>query len=129
VATQLFSLWMSLVLTWPPETCKGLWIFNFFVLHNNYNEIGWVLSSKFGMKRMQRWKLNHAMKAYWGSGGMASRILNLGSGWRWVVSFTHRSLYPQGKSPWYPLDRRLGGPQSQSGWYLNIREIGELHSG
>jgi len=21
----------------------------------------------------------------------------------------------QGKSPWYPLDRRLGGPQSQSG--------------
>jgi len=21
---------------------------------------------------------------------------------------------PQGKSPWYPLDRRLGGPQSQS---------------
>jgi hypothetical protein len=24
-------------------------------------------------------------------------------------------LYPQGKSPWYPLDRRLGGPQSQSG--------------
>jgi len=24
-------------------------------------------------------------------------------------------LYPQGKSPCYPLDRRLGGPQSQSG--------------
>jgi hypothetical protein len=24
-------------------------------------------------------------------------------------------LYLQGKSPWYPLDRRLGGPQSQSG--------------
>jgi hypothetical protein len=22
---------------------------------------------------------------------------------------------PQGKSPWYPLGRRLGGPQSQSG--------------
>jgi hypothetical protein len=28
-----------------------------------------------------------------------------------VVSFTPRPLYPQGKSPWYPLDRRLGGPQ------------------
>jgi hypothetical protein len=27
----------------------------------------------------------------------------------WVVSFT-----PQGKSAWYPLDRRLGGPQSRS---------------
>jgi hypothetical protein len=24
-------------------------------------------------------------------------------------------LYPQGKGPWYPLDRRLGGPQSRSG--------------
>jgi len=22
---------------------------------------------------------------------------------------------PPGKEPWYPLDRRLGGPQSQSG--------------
>jgi hypothetical protein len=32
-----------------------------------------------------------------------------------VVSFTHRPLYPQGKSPWYPLDRRLGRPQSRSG--------------
>jgi hypothetical protein len=32
-----------------------------------------------------------------------------------VVSFTLRLLYPQGKSPWYPLDRRLGGPQSRSG--------------
>jgi hypothetical protein len=24
-----------------------------------------------------------------------------------VVSFTSRPLYPQGKSPWYPLDRFL----------------------
>jgi len=24
-------------------------------------------------------------------------------------------LYPQGKSPWYPLDRRLDGPQNHSG--------------
>jgi hypothetical protein len=29
--------------------------------------------------------------------------------------FTPWPLYPQGKSPWYPLDRRLGRPQSQSG--------------
>jgi hypothetical protein len=32
-----------------------------------------------------------------------------------VVSFTARQHYPKGKSPWYPLDRRLGGPQSRSG--------------
>jgi hypothetical protein len=31
-----------------------------------------------------------------------------------VVSFTPRSLYPREKSPRYPLDRRLGGPQSRS---------------
>jgi hypothetical protein len=27
-----------------------------------------------------------------------------------VASFTPRPLYPQRKSPWYPLDKRLGGP-------------------
>jgi hypothetical protein len=26
-----------------------------------------------------------------------------------------RPLYSQGRSRWYPLDRRLGGPQSRSG--------------
>jgi hypothetical protein len=32
-----------------------------------------------------------------------------------VVSFTPLLLYPRGKSPRYPLDRSLCGPQSQSG--------------
>jgi hypothetical protein len=32
-----------------------------------------------------------------------------------VVNFTPRSLYPQGKSPWYSLYRRLGGTQIRSG--------------
>jgi hypothetical protein len=31
-----------------------------------------------------------------------------------VVTFTLRPLYPQGKSPWYPLDRGLGRPLSWS---------------
>jgi hypothetical protein len=35
-------------------------------------------------------------------------FLDLGTSWRWVVSFTPRPLYPYGKSPRYPLDRRLG---------------------
>jgi hypothetical protein len=35
--------------------------------------------------------------------------------WRWVVSFTSRPLYHRRKSPRYPLDRMLGGPQSRSG--------------
>jgi hypothetical protein len=61
------------------------------------------------------------MKAYWGSGGTAPRILDLGTRWRCVVSFKPRPFYPPGKSPWYTLDRRLGGPQSQPG--LGSEEI------
>jgi len=48
-----------------------------------------------------------------GSGDIAPRILNLGTRWRWVVSFTPRPLYLRGKSPWYPLHRRPSGPQSR----------------
>jgi hypothetical protein len=58
---------------------------------------------------------HHTMMTYWGNGGVALCILDLGTRWRWVVSFTPQLLYPQGKSPWYPLDRRLDGPQSRSG--------------
>jgi hypothetical protein len=35
------------------------------------------------------------MKAYWGSGGIAPRILNLGARWRWVASFTHWRFTPR----------------------------------
>jgi hypothetical protein len=55
------------------------------------------------------------MKARWGSGGIAQRILDLCIRWRWVVSFTALPLYPQGQSSWYPFERRLGGSQSRSG--------------
>jgi hypothetical protein len=55
------------------------------------------------------------MKTYWGSEGIAPRILELGTRWRWVVSFTPRPLYLQSKSPWYPLDRRMDEPQNRSG--------------
>jgi hypothetical protein len=55
------------------------------------------------------------MKAYWGSGGIAPHIFYLGTGWRWVVSSTPLLLYLHGKSLWYPLDRKLCGPQRQSG--------------
>jgi len=36
---------------------------------------------------------------YWGSGGISPRILNHGSRWLYVVSFTPRLLYPGGKKP------------------------------
>jgi hypothetical protein len=49
------------------------------------------------------------------SRGMVPRILDLGTRWRWVVSFTPGRFTPQLKSPCCPLDRRLCGPQSRPG--------------
>jgi hypothetical protein len=50
----------------------------------------------------------------WRSGYRDLRILELDISWRRMLNFTPRPLYPRGKSPLYPLDRRLGGPQSRS---------------
>jgi hypothetical protein len=45
------------------------------------------------------WTKHHSMKTDWGSGGIAPRILDLGTRWRWVVNFTPRSLYPRERIP------------------------------
>jgi hypothetical protein len=45
----------------------------------------------------------------------SSSFFELGTRWRWMVSFTPQPLYPQGNSPWYSFDRRQGGPHSHSG--------------
>jgi hypothetical protein len=48
----------------------------------------------------------------------SSTILDLGTRCRrcrWGVSSMPRPLYHRGRSPWYPLSRRLGGPQGRSG--------------
>jgi hypothetical protein len=37
-----------------------------------------------------------------------------------LVSFMY-GLYPRGKSPRFPLDRRLGGPQSLSGRFGEVK--------
>ena len=47
----------------------------------------------------------------WGRGGTAPRIFNLGTAWRCAVNPTLWQLYFRGKSPLWPLDRRLGEPQ------------------
>jgi hypothetical protein len=54
---------------------------------------------------------HHAMKGEWRYSCTHSLISALDG----VVSFTPRPIYPQGKSPRCPLNRRLGGPQSRSG--------------
>jgi len=55
------------------------------------------------------------MKAYWGSGGIAPLILaSVLDGGEWSASRPW-APYTHGKSPWYPLERRMGGPESRSG--------------
>jgi hypothetical protein len=48
----------------------------------------------------------------WGSGCIDPYFLYLGTGWRWVVSFTLLLLYPRGKSP-PPLPVPIG---KKAGW-------------
>jgi hypothetical protein len=57
------------------------------------------------------------MKAYKMSEGIAALILNLGTRWRRVFDLTSQPLYPWGKSPQHPLNRRLAGLQIQSGHF------------
>jgi len=53
----------------------------------------------------------YAMKAYGTVKVWLQVFLTI---WRWMLSFILRPLYSRGRSPWYPLDRRLGGPQRRS---------------
>jgi hypothetical protein len=60
---------------------------------------------------------HHAKEAYRRSGGIAPRILNSAlDGGEWSASLPGH-FNPQGRNPYYyPLHRRLGGPQSRSGY-------------
>jgi hypothetical protein len=46
-----------------------------------------------------------------------SIILDLGTRWKWVVSFSPRPLYSGGKNRRYLLDRRLDVPENWSACY------------
>jgi hypothetical protein len=68
----------------------------------------------------------------WESGCIDPCILDFGTTWRWVDSLMPWLLYPQGKSPWYPLDRRLGASQNlsgQCGQEKNLSLLGLQHLG
>jgi hypothetical protein len=56
-----------------------------------------------------------------GSRCIEPHFLDLGTSYRWVVGFMTGLPYPQGKSPQYPLDRRLGGPYCWSQWYRKVK--------
>jgi hypothetical protein len=65
--------------------------------------------------------LNTLLWRHIGEWRYSSTVLDLSTRWRWVVSFMHHLLYPWGKSPQYPLDRRLGG-SPELVWILWRRE-------
>jgi hypothetical protein len=52
---------------------------------------------------------HHSMKAYWGV-EVKLHSFDLGSGQLYALA-----TFSQGKSPQYPLNRKLGGPQNCSG--------------
>jgi hypothetical protein len=64
------------------------------------------------------------VKAYWGSEGIAPLIPNLGTSWRWMISFTARPLYTQGKSTWYALIWRLKYLYPEDGCTVVLRNFG-----
>jgi len=55
------------------------------------------------------------MEAYWGGEVQLHAFFTSAlNGGKWSVSFTPRPLYCLGKTPRYPLGKRLSGPQSRS---------------
>jgi hypothetical protein len=77
---------------------------NYSTFQMHFMVFTYTSSTYYKMKvkvKLSLWFLteHHAMKAYWGSGGIAPRILELDTRWRWVVSFTPRPLYPRKRAP------------------------------
>jgi hypothetical protein len=87
------------------------------VLGNNLTHL-WVYTFQLSEQMFSKAEvpmLNQAAphKGTWRRGSMVLFIINFVTGWRWMVSCLS-PLNHQGKSPQYPLTRRLGGPWSHS---------------
>jgi hypothetical protein len=90
-------------------TTKVLHVFNDA---RNIEQICWVVKIKVKSLYLTNY---HVMETYWGSGGIAPHIPDLGARWMSAVSFMPRSLFPWQHTPRYPLGRKLDGSQSRSG--------------
>jgi len=63
-----------------------------------------------------------------GSGSVAPLVRNLGTSWRWVISFTLQPLYFQAKHPPFSLNRRIAGPQGQPGRCGEEKNLGAFEN-
>jgi hypothetical protein len=66
------------------------------------------------------------MKTYRGSGGIAPRILDLGTRWRWVVSFTPQPLYPGERFPGTHWIGGWVGPRAERWTTLHNEELNHV---
>jgi len=75
-----------------------------------FSEAQWQIYRYFTFTIYVSLTKDHAVRTYWESGGIGPRILNLGTVWRWVVTFTSQPLYAR-----CPFGRWLCVPQNRSG--------------
>jgi hypothetical protein len=76
-------------------------------------------------RNVLHWR-RRAMKGYEGVEIQLHGFFKLGSRWRWAVSFTSRPLYPRRKILRYPLNKKLAGPQSRSGRFIDVKTLFSL---
>jgi hypothetical protein len=66
-------------------------------------------------------------ESVWGNGDIAALILNLGTRWRWVISFPARLLYMGGMSFRCRFSKGLTRPCSRSGCFQEEKNLFSLH--
>jgi hypothetical protein len=115
----LLSSWTSLCVLLVKQT-EGYFTVMKFPLGNASRDVSGRQSMLWQGKEMLSLCLTkyRTMKTCLRSGGIAPRILDLGTRWRWVVSFTPWPLYAQRKSPRYAQNRMLGGPRAGLDMYI-----------
>jgi hypothetical protein len=108
---QNWKLYFALLAVFPRRQVAsvGGWCWSLFTFVNSNPDVCiFCLYVVFAQIRIKIVKKKLSRYTLWrrlgGDEVLVLLILKLGT--RWVPA----ALYPRGKDPWYPLDRRLGGP-------------------
>jgi hypothetical protein len=94
------------------QRCRHLYVVSSCKFHYYWWSLSDDIKLRFEGVKLSLW-------VHWGSGGTASFILNLGTRWDWVVTFTLCQLHVWRKSPWDTSSMRLVTVQSQFWCQLN----------
>jgi hypothetical protein len=100
---------------------RGVWS-NLFQSSSQVPDNSWMNKASFSNSFLvQREMLVQSiyLKKYVLSGNILLYIvIYCSTVWNWVISFTPQSLFAPKQTCWYPLHRRLDGPHSWFGWFL-----------